>query len=263
MSVYDNEVGVVKIKWDRIEYVEFMDTPKQLEYKFGKPLFGTVETDNGEFTGFIQWDHDERLSTDKLDGDNSDGDMTIQFGKIESIERDGRGSKVTLRSGREFYLTGSNDVNNENRGIIVNMPGQGRVDIEWRDFRKVTFRKESRDSGPSYASYKTPKYISGTVKTKDGSSLTGRIIYDLDEKYDMEILQGMDEGIEYLVPFREIKSISPKNYSYTRIEFNNGKKVLLSDSQDVTEENDGVLVFNGKGDPTYVRWDNIDEIIFN
>ena len=70
-----------------------------------------------------------------------DGNMAIEFGKIKSVERDGRGSLVILKSGRDFYLTGSNDVNHENRGIIVNIPGQGRVDIEWRDFRIGYFHR--------------------------------------------------------------------------------------------------------------------------
>ena len=263
IKVYDEDLGVVELNWDRVERVNFMDTPRKLSNKFGEPLYGTVETDYGDFSGYIQWDHDERVSTDKLDGDNRDGDMSIEFGKIKSIERDGRGSNVILKSGRDFYLTGSNDVNGENRGIIVNMPGEGRVDIEWRDFRKVTFTNGNKDSGPAYASYKTPNKLNGTVKTVGGSTLSGAIIYDLDEEYDLEILQGKEDEMEYLIPFREIKRIYPKNFSYTYVELKSGKKVLLTDSQDVTEDNDGVLVFNGKGDPTYIPWDDVDEIVFD
>lgn len=114
-----------------------------------------------------------------------------------------------------------------------------------------------------YASYKSPKELSGTVKTVSGSTFAGRIIYDLDEAYDIEILQGKEDDIEYLVPFRDIKMISPKNYSYTNIELKNGKKILLTDSQDVTDDNDGILVFNGKGDPTYIPWEDVDKINFN
>ena len=263
IKVYDDELGVVELKWDRVERVEFMDTPKKLNNKFGEPLYGNVETAYGDFTGFVQWDHDERLSTDKLDGDNMDGNMAIELGKIKSVERDGRGSLVILKSGRDFYLTGSNDVNHENRGIIVNMPGQGRVDIEWRDFRMVTFTDSPKDAGPSYASYKMPGELSGKVKTESGSTLSGRIIYDLDEAYDFEILQGKEDDLSYLIPFGEIKSIIPKNYSYTRVELKNGKKLLLTDSQDVTEDNDGILVFTGEEDPTYIPWDDVDEIIFD
>lgn len=263
IRVYDNELGIVDLRWSRVEKIVFMDTPKKLDSKFGEPLYGTVATDAGDFTGFVQWDHDERISTDKLDGDNADGDMSIEFGKIKSIERDGRGSRVVLKSGRDFYLTGSNDVNSENRGIIVNMPGVGRVDIDWRDFRKVTFTNASKNAGPAYASYKSPNELSGKIITEDGSSFSGKIIYDLDEAYDCEILQGSEDDIAYLIPFRNIKKIHPKNYSYTRVELNNGKKLLLGDSQDVTEDNDGVLVFTGKNDPTYIPWDEVDEIIFD
>lgn len=263
IKVYDNDLGIIELRWRRVEKVEFMETPKKLKQVFGNPLYGTVETDNGDFTGFVQWDHDERVSTDKLDGDNRDGDMSIEFGNIKSIERDGRGSNVVLNSGRDFYLTGSNDVNSENRGIIVNIPGEGRIDIEWRDFRKVTFTNNTKGSGPSYSSYNNAKELSGTVKTISGKTISGSLIYDLDESLMLEILQGDDDDIKYLIPFANIKRISPKNYSYTRVELKNGKNLLLSGSQDVTEDNDGVLIFTGKGDPTYVVWEDVEEIVLN
>ena len=110
---------------------------------------------------------------------------------------------------------------------------------------------------------KWPGELSGKVKTESGSTLSGRIIYDLDEAYDFEILQGKEDDLSYLIPFGEIKSIIPKNYSYTRVELKNGKKLLLTDSQDVTEDNDGILVFTGEEDPTYIPWDDVDEIIFD
>ncbi len=54
-----------------------MPTPHKLEDKFGEPLYGTVETYDGTYSGYIQWDHDERIATDKLDGDAEDGKMSI------------------------------------------------------------------------------------------------------------------------------------------------------------------------------------------
>ncbi len=263
IKVYDEEIGIITLDWSRLDKIEFMKTPSNLKYKFGSPLYGTVETSRGEFTGFLQWDHDERTGIDKLDGDTEDGKVAIEFRKIKSIEKDGRGSLVTLNSGREFFVSGTNDVDDGNRGIIVNMPGSGRVDVSWDSFRKITFKENYKNSGPGYNNYST-KHLEGTVVKIDGEKVTGRIVYDLDEAYTMEILQGDDDDeINYLIPFRDIKKVNPKNYEYTSIELRSGKKILLSDSQDVNSKNDGVLLFNsGNSDPSYIAWKDIDEIDF-
>jgi len=71
--------------------------------EMGDALYGTVDFYGGELTGVIQWDHDERLSTDVLDGDTRDGDVSIEFGNLASIERDGSGSNVVTKSGREMF----------------------------------------------------------------------------------------------------------------------------------------------------------------
>ncbi|HWA36100.1 MAG TPA: hypothetical protein VG737_18290, partial [Cyclobacteriaceae bacterium] len=129
VQVLDKELGLTAIDWDRIEQVEFLPFPKGITARLGDPLFGTVETDRREkFTGYIQWDHDERLTTDKLDGDSRDGDVSMPFANIVSIEKQGRGSLVTLRTGKEMLLKGSNDVDESNRGVIVIVPGKGMVD---------------------------------------------------------------------------------------------------------------------------------------
>lgn len=262
IRVLDNDVGLIKLDWDRIYKVEFSETPEVLTEKFGDPLNGTVQTSLGSFTGLIQWDHDERVSTDELDGDIKDGDVSIKFGKIRSISKDGRGSLVVLHSGNEYYLTGSNDVNSQNRGIIVTVEGMGRVDFNWDEFRKVTFEENNLFSGNAYASYKTPNNLRGTVVPVGQNSVSGIIIFDLDEVWDIEILDGKDGGLEYSIPFKNIKKIIPKNYKYSNIELKNGENILLGEMQDVSDRNDGVLVFENKEDPVYFPWEKIEEIHF-
>ncbi len=261
ITIMDDEMGKMKFRWSRVEMVEFKDAPKNLSSKLGEPLYGTVEYYGGELTGVIQWDHDERLSTDKLDGDTRDGDMAIEFGKLRSIERDRSGSNVVTKSGRELYLRGSNDVNSENRGIIVTTDF-GRVDIPWREFKKVTFA-DKPSSIRNYSSFSGLKKLSGTVKTSDGETLSGDIIFDLDEEYNFEMLQGKDDDVEYIIPMESIKTIIPKNYDNSRVILKNGTELMLGEARDVSEDNDGVLVFTSNGDPTYVRWEDVKEITFN
>jgi len=260
--IIDEELGDVELKWDRIEKVEFISTPQNLKNKFGDPLFGTVETDYGEFTGFIQWDHDERLSTEELDGEDSEGDYSIQFGKIKSIEKYRRGSKVILKSGREMYLTGTNDVDDDNNGIIVSIPDFGRVDIEWEDFNSVRFKDCPEDAVIDYTSYGAPKYLKGTALTEDGKSFSGRIVFDMDETWDLEMLDGNDNDLVYLVPFKNVKKITPRNRNYSSVEFKNGTKLDLEETQDVSKKNDGILVFTGKREFEYISWKDLESVVF-
>lgn len=262
IKVFDKDLGELEIYWNRIDVVEFMKTPSKLNEKFGSPLYGTVEAFGEKFTGFIQWDHDERLSVDKLDGDGDDGDVSIEFGKIKSIERRGSRSFVILNSGREFTLDGSNDVSHGHRGVIVMNRDYAAIDIPWDEFDRVTF-SQAPAAFVNYDQFKDQKELSGTVKTQDGKTVSGKIVFDLDEEWTVELLQGKEGDFEYSLPFRSIKKITTRGERRAEIELKNGDKILLNEGQDVDERNQGVLVFaGGKTDPTYFRWDEVAEIDF-
>jgi hypothetical protein len=261
--IMDDEIGMMKLSWDRIRKVEFKETPSPLENKFGEPLYGVVETRQGKFEGFIQWDHDERITTDKLDGESKDGDVSLAFGKLVSIEREGFGCNVKLKSGRELYLDDSNDVDSGNRGVIVTIPDVGRVDIRWRDFIRVEFQKVPNGKIMSYSDFPEGERISGSVHTVGGETYSGILVYDLDEAIDIEMLDGYNDNLEYSIPLRNIKSVTPKNYNYYLVELKNGDQLLLGEQRDVSEGNDGVLVFSNKEHPTYLNWKKIQKIVFD
>jgi len=260
--ILDDELDEVKLKWRRIKTIEFLPTPKKLDNTFGEPLYGDVETINSQFQGFIQWDVDETLSVDVLDGESEDGDLEIRFGKIRSIERYRRGAMVTLKSGREMYLTGTNDVNKDNSGIVVKDPRYGRVVISWREFKKITFKDDVNGTGPAYDDFKVPKELKGTVKFSGGDAVTGRIIFDLDEGLDLEILEGEMDGIEYMIPFAMIKQIIPEKRWGSEVVLRNGEKLELEESQDVDDNNDGILILKSKDDVKYINWNRVQEIQF-
>jgi len=263
IQVLDDELGVVSLEWDKIERIEFMSTAPRLKTVFGSPIYGTVEGMRKQtFTGFIVWDNDERLSTDPLDGTGPDGKMAIRFGDIASIEKSGKGSLVKLRSGREFMLHGSNDVNNENRGVFVAVPEVGIIKLPWSAFRRITFTTPGRPV--EYQHFKAPGILTGTVYPIEGSELSGRIIFDIDEALDLEMVEGKDDDIEYIVPLRNIRRIKPKNFDYSMVELRSGESLLLGGQRDVSSQNGGVLVFmKGTKEPKYVAWKNINEIVFD
>src|SRR5690606_26133548 len=197
-----------------------------------------------------------------LDGTGPDGKMAIRFGDIASIEKSGKGSLVKLRSGREFMLHGSNDVNNENRGVFVAVPEVGIIKLPWSAFRRITFTTPGRPV--EYQHFTAPGILTGTVYPIEGSELSGRIIFDIDEALDLEMVEGKDDDIEYIVPLRNIRRIKPKNFDYSMVELRSGESLLLGGQRDVSSQNGGVLVFmKGTKEPKYVAWKNINEIVFD
>lgn len=259
ITVLDRELGRIRLSWSNLEEIEFLPAPSNLDEKFGEPLYGTIICDLGEFTGFVQWDHDERVGTDILDGEEDGDDYEIAFDKIESIERDGYSSSiVTLKSGRQLDLRGTNDVDDDNKGIIVTIKGLGRVDIEWDDFDKIEFR-EAPNSGPAYSSFSSPKKIKGTVLVDNGDRHSGEIVYDLDEEYTLELLNGEKDDVKFIIPFYNVKIVEPRGDDEAEITLKSGDSIVLEDGQDVSEKNLGVLIKTGS-DRVYVPWDRIDKI---
>ncbi len=263
VKVYDNELGLIAIHWENIKQVEFMASPPKTVHIFGTALHGKVETfRKGNYEGYIQWDHDERVSTDVLNGTHDRNKLDIEFGNIKELESKNNGTITVTKSGRRFFLTGSNDVNRENRGIIVTNEQVGKINIPWKEFKKVTFNNHTR-SGAGYDQYTSSKALRGSVKDIQGNEIQGSIIFDLDENWDFEFLDGKDDDISYFIPFRNIKQITPKNYNYSIVKLKNGNELLLGDTRDVNEENDGLLVFKrGEVEPVYIKWNAVDQIIF-
>lgn len=263
IRVLDSEIGDMKIRWDRVNRVDFKEGPAKLEKKIGEPMYGKLKTMRGEFEGFIQWDHEECLSVDKIDGHNNNGKISLDMGDIRKIEKFGRGSKITLKSGREIELFNTNDVDASNRGIVARTKDFGKVLVEWRDFEYVEFMDNYKDGATmKYSDFDKPKRIKGIVNTVADKSVEGLIVYDIDETYDYELLEGNDYEIKYSIPFRDIKEITPKNYNYCTVSLKSGKSVLIGDSQDVSDRNDGIMIFKSENDeePVLVPWKAVKDI---
>ena len=259
--VDDASLGMVEVPWRRIEKVEFAPTPAEVRPR-GFRLHGVVEATEGrEFNGFVQWDSEECLSFDELDGDDDEVSLSIEMGKIRSIERiSRRASRVTLKDGRVLELDGSNDVDEDIRGVLVEDPRFGRAELNWDAFRKVTF-DDAGGSGPGYQAYaNTGGELRATVHTRENTSHTGRLVFDLDETYRWEMLDGDDDDISYSIPFHLILRIEPRGRDAAMVSLKSGETLRLSDTQDISDRNDGVVVIPDNGDPTYIEWREIEAI---
>lgn len=261
ITIFDNNNGKTELGWIEIDNIEFIQTPRIFKSNIGEPLYGTVYTTQGQFTGFIQWDKDERVTTDELNGETEKGKFRADFKDIKSIQIHRSGSWVTMKDGLRHYVFGTNDVNSENRGITVTNYEIGRMTIDWTEFEKVEFGRTQEVK--AYQKFAMPKKIRGKVTTKDGKSVIGVIVFDLDEAYDFEMLNGESDKVTFEIPFRNIKKITPKDERNSKVELKNKKEIHLQDSQDVTFRNEGLLVFDQQNaQPVYISWREVEEVVF-
>lgn len=261
--IYDEQKGKIEIDWMEISQVEFLIEPRKFKSSIGEPLYGTVFTSEGNYSGVIEWDKDERLTSDELDGEVKTGRWKSTFAKIRIIKPHQAGSMVTMNDGKEVYVFGTNDVNFKNRGITVTNDEIGHINVDWSTLDRVEFVPKKK-AGKGYSQFQNPREITGTVTTKEGKSLQGKIVFDLDEQFDYEVLNGGSGKMFFEIPFRNIKRISPQSESNCTVELKSKKQIQLRDSQDVSFKNEGLLVFHQDStNPIYVSWREVEEVVFN
>ena len=261
--VEDPDAGEVTLRWRHIDAIEFMPA-RPMRSRHGNRLFGTLTTRGGdEFTGYICWDVDEVLEDDILDGeDERDYDREIRFGAIERLERaSSRSTRVYLRSGEEMVLRGTNDVNSENRGILVLDPTLGQVTVYWDDFDAVTFTAPAFPV--TYRDFSANGLLSGTVYTADGERYEGFIRWDNDEAYAWELLNGEYDDLEMDIEFGFVREIERLSSRSARVHLRDGRTFDLRNSNDVNDENNGIYVTLRDGDDVRVDWDDFDRAEFD
>ncbi|HEX5761371.1 MAG TPA: hypothetical protein VF121_19465, partial [Thermoanaerobaculia bacterium] len=174
-----------------------------------------------------------------------------------SIARRSRDSSlVTLRDGREIVLSDTPEVGAGNRGIFVDDPRYGRVQIFWDTFERADFGPGG--SGPAYGDFPPGRPLAGSVTTRTGRRLAGRLVFDLDESETTDTLDAPYQGVHYTIPFGLIASIAPHG---ARVTLQSGEELQLERSGDLGEANLGMLVFvEGRKRPEYVPWADVEQV---
>ncbi len=142
IMIADPKLGQVRVPWEDFERAVFEELPSAHQaFELSLRLRGTLESESGQIVaGYIRWDNDEEHGWELLDGESGETEFQIEFYRMTSIEKYNRSSViVTLRDGRSFRLSGSNDVNSGNKGIFVETDDGKEVLVAWTDFRKVEF----------------------------------------------------------------------------------------------------------------------------
>jgi hypothetical protein len=263
VRVWDRRQGTVNLDTKQIQTIEFLPTPPLGDVP-GR-LHGVVRTRQGDFTGFLQWNQHDGVSSDTLDGRANDANVSLPYDTIRSIARHSPDSAmVTLHDGRELVLTGTSEAGRQHRGIYVDDLRYGRVLIAWNAFERVDF--SDNGSGPAYAAFPPGRTLAGTVTARDGRQLTGRLVYDFDESETTDTLDVPSNGVDFAFPFGAITSIVPagrdgRNGSPARVTLHDGEERQFQPGGDLGEQNAGVLVFAaGAARPDYVAWRDVERI---
>ena len=266
VRVWDRSRGQVDVDDGEIRTIEFLPTAPLA----GAPgrLHGVVRTAQGDFTGFIGWDQYDGVGTDTLDGRTDDGEQHVRYDSIRSIARASRDSAlVTLHDGREMVLSKTRESGRGHRGIYVDDTRYGRVLISWDTFERVDFTPGG--AAPSYGDFAPGRPLSGSVTTRDGRRLAGRLVYDFDESETTETLDVSLKGVDYGIPLGMIASIVPSareggTGATGRVILRAGEALPVEPSGDVAAGNAGMLVFvEGRERPEHVPWADVAQIDFD
>ena len=263
VRVWDGEGGFVDIGEWRIRTIEFLPNPGPAADL--QLLHGTVRTPQGDFTGLVQWNRRQCVGSDELTGHTSDGPLALRFDQLRSIERlSPNSARVTLLDGREIALSGTRDVGDGNNGLYVDDHRYGRVLVSWDAFERVDFSPGG--AGPSYEDFPPGRPLMGTVVTRSGRHLAGRLVYDLDESETTETLDAPSRGVAYTIPFAFIASIAPAHLEDpsargATVTLRTGEELRLERDGDLSAINAGMLIFiEGRERPEYVPWADVERI---
>ncbi len=252
LRIWDEDRGVTDLGSRQIRSIEFFAPPEAGSAP--APLFGRVYTRQAVFAGPLQWNRQDSLVTDQLDGATAEGPVSLPYDTIRSIARHGAdGVQVVLRDGREMGLSGTRETGVDHRGVYVDDPRYGRVLVSWSSIQRVDLEDEGELA--SYETYLPGSLVTGSITLGDGTVLRGQLVYDLDESETTETLDAPAAGIHYSIPFGQIASLERRaDADGFRLHLHGGESLALEARGDLGERNGGLLVFGGSSEPTYVAW---------
>jgi hypothetical protein len=257
----------LELEWEDIVRVELMAAPPNARPPVVSRLHGTLRLRGGEeWTGYVAWDLDESVTTDVLDGESPDDVRhEIAFGDIASIAREsGSRARVRLRSGEDLVLSGTNDVNDDIRGIEVVDPAFGRVIVGWDQFESLAFHPRA-EPAVAKSLFAVTAPLRGTVMARDRRAVSGLIRWDNDEERAWEVLDAEADGVEISIEMGRIRSIVRDGDSAT-VTLHDGRAFVLEGTEDLSdlgEANRGVFVTQQTGETGLVRWRDLLSATFD
>ena len=121
-------------------------------------------------------------------------------------------------------------------------------------------------SGPAYGDFPPGHPLTGSVTTRTGRRLAGRLVYDLDESETTETLDAPFQGVDYTLLFGLVASIALPGggESGAKVTLHDGEELELERAGDLGDGNAGLLVFvDGRERPEYVPWSDVEQVDFD
>jgi hypothetical protein len=265
LRIWDDERGVVDFHETQLRLIELLP---DLRSTAPNRLHGTVRTTQGSFTGFVVWDRRDSVGTDELRGKTPDGELSVRFDDLSAIERSSLDSaRVTLLDGSEVVLSGTPEVGEGHHGIYVHDRRYGRVLISWDAFERLDL--SAAGSGPAYGEFPPGHALTGSVTTRDGRRLTGRLVFDLDESETIETLDAPAQGVNYAILLGLVASVVPaasteSGTGLASVILHSGQTLELEARGDLGEGNAGMLIFvEGREGAEYVPWVEVGRVDFD
>ncbi|MFW6330428.1 MAG: hypothetical protein ACOC3J_01760, partial [Gemmatimonadota bacterium] len=262
-------------------------------------LYGRLETTDGSvYEGFIRWDRNEAGWYDVLHADKPipernrrdaerlgwepertrnrievfgigitlpdtrvvvgrSAQSGIRFGHISALEvRGSSGARLLLKSGEEVELRGGGDLGASVDDILVDDRRGGLVELNWRDIRVIDFFP----APPVTSGW--GQRVFGTLRTRDGAAFTGYIVWDMDELYGSDVLDGDERGRDREIPFSQIRGIERLGSDASRVLLAGGEAVVLRGSNDVDHGNRDIMVADPALGEVRIEWEAFDRVMF-
>jgi len=193
----------------------------------------------------VTWEEDDPELTRRVQGG-------VRLHWVDRLVRDGDALDIDLRTGDSVELrSAGTDVGPGFRGLEVDL-GDGVVRrLEWDEFTRVQLLHDLPLDG------RGSHRLHGRVTTDDGASITGWIVWDLDESRAWHRLDGEVEGESIDVEFARIAGIEKADDGEgVVVILRGGGRMSLTGSNDVGPENRGIGVIDEAGELHIVEWDD-------
>jgi hypothetical protein len=259
LVIEDEEKGAVNVRWESLQRVEFSQGAGP--GRDAERLYGKVVTGDGTVEGFIVFDLNSTLAGDTLKASTDDGERELRLGDLSRVEPTGDdAARVTL--GAEQPPIQMHDLNRGRgyRRLYVSPVGVGTVEIDWDDVERIDFAKPK--ASPRYDAFDGGRRLSGTLHGRDGKTWQGEIVWDRDESYTYDVLDGEIGDLEYEVPFANIRTIKRKSSLSSEIILRGGLSLELSGTNDVNDDNRGIIVLLADGTRKELDWEDLDRVDF-
>jgi len=175
--------------------------------------------------------------------------LRCQIGDLQQIEiLSNKRSRITFKDGSavELFTERGGDFNDD---IIIYDEGLGSLDLEWREIKKVIFQ-------PTPAGFRSevgyPVYAQ--VLTTLGP-MEGFLTWDSEECLGKDLISGYNKGVKIDIEFANIAGLVVQNEG-SQITLHSGRTLSLTNHDDVSDSNNGILVRLAGGRKVELPWSN-------